>query len=108
MHLSTTMLITTLALSSKTLAHLALKSPPQFMVSWNPTATQIDDNNLDPLFPDGRNYPCMNGHLGMTEASSVATWPAGSTQSMSIEGAAVRKLSSSFYSQPLQIPIRQH
>lgn len=94
-----TLLTAIFSISSTATAHLAILNPPQFRTPWNPqNGGNIDVQNKDPLFPDGRNYPCMNGHIGMTEASSVATWAAGSNQKMTIEGETFRK----FLSAPKQ------
>ena len=65
-------------------AHIEMASPPPLRSKSNPNTPEnlIDYSMTSPLISDGSNYPCK-GYLADTEGKeSVATWAAGSTQSV--------------------------
>jgi hypothetical protein len=82
------------ALAGTALGHMEMTNPPPLGSSFNPhtTQAQLDYDMKSPLgVPGGMGqFPCR-GHLnllGTDAGASVATWPTGSTQSLSIGGSA--------------------
>ncbi|TRM60924.1 hypothetical protein BD626DRAFT_549397 [Schizophyllum amplum] len=73
-----------IALVASAAAHMEITNPPPLRSKNNP-------NTPDPLTADGSNYPCK-GYLADTEGKeSVATWTAGSTQSITLAGSAIHE-----------------
>ncbi|KAK3326034.1 hypothetical protein B0H66DRAFT_530037 [Apodospora peruviana] len=73
-------------------AHMQLTSPPPLRSTHNPHTGPLPDYSMTtPLSSDGSNFPCKGylSLLGTPQGASVATWPAGSTQHMTISGGAV-------------------
>ncbi|KAL1679172.1 hypothetical protein EV122DRAFT_210486 [Schizophyllum commune] len=74
-------------------AHMEVTNPPPLRSKSNPNTPEnlIDYSMTSPLISDGSNYPCK-GYLADTEGKeSVATWAAGSTQSVTLEGSAIHE-----------------
>ncbi|KAK0739471.1 hypothetical protein B0T21DRAFT_271259, partial [Apiosordaria backusii] len=74
-------------------AHMAIQSPPPLGSKHNPhmTNTDIDYNLNNPLSSSGSNYPCgpnFDMYSLSPQGDPVATWPAGSTQSFTMDGGA--------------------
>lgn len=71
-----------------TTAHMSLKSPPALGYTANPYVTAPDYDLKSPI--TGAEYPCKGYHLQSSRGAgkSVATWPAGSTQSFQLDGTA--------------------
>ncbi|KAG0644206.1 hypothetical protein HOY80DRAFT_1013710 [Tuber brumale] len=72
----------------RAMGHMNLMSPPPMRHRDNPHTQTVDEIYEFPLKTDGSDYPCK-GHinaLGTPEGKSVATWPAGSAQTFTLEG----------------------
>ena len=72
------------AFASLVSAHMEMTDPAPLRSKYNPNTDSnlIDYSMTSPLISDGSNYPCK-GYLADTEGKeSVATWAAGSTQSV--------------------------
>lgn len=88
-----TTFLTLAALAGSALGHMQMTSPPPLGSSFNQyTGSNIDYDMIAPLGAgaNGGAYPCR-GHLnllGTDSGKSVATWAAGSTQSLTIAGGA--------------------
>lgn len=76
--------------ASTSLAHIQLDYPPPLRSKYNQLSTNIDWSMTEPLATSGSNYPCKGylNDLGTQAGSSVATWPAGSSQKFSLVGTA--------------------
>ncbi|KAL2891898.1 extracellular protein [Ceratocystis lukuohia] len=73
--------------------HVEMKSPPAFRSKYNPnSAGNQDFDMVNPLKADGSNFPCK-GYETLMAASGpgavVATWAAGSTQTIVLSGGAI-------------------
>ncbi|KAL1724136.1 hypothetical protein EV715DRAFT_189267 [Schizophyllum commune] len=74
--------------SSVVRAHMMMSDPPPLRSQYNKYATNADYDMTSPLTSDGSNYPCK-GYLSDTSGKDpVATWKAGSSQTVTIEGSA--------------------
>ncbi|KAL1751395.1 hypothetical protein FB107DRAFT_222180 [Schizophyllum commune] len=74
--------------SSVVCAHMMMSDPPPLRSQYNKYATNVDYDMTSPLTSDGSNYPCK-GYLDDTSGKDpVATWKAGSSQTVTIEGSA--------------------
>ncbi|ATY58330.1 extracellular protein, putative [Cordyceps militaris] len=76
-----------LGMAASASAHMALTNPAPL---GSPKNGGSDYDMKSPLNADGSNFPCR-GHLnllGTAGGKSVATWPAGSKQTLSIDGSA--------------------
>ncbi|KAL1725420.1 hypothetical protein EV714DRAFT_287917 [Schizophyllum commune] len=74
--------------SSVVRAHMMMSDPPPLRSQYNKYATNADYDMTSPLTSDGSNYPCK-GYLDDTSGKDpVATWKAGSSQTVTIEGSA--------------------
>ncbi|KAI5828124.1 hypothetical protein K523DRAFT_321610 [Schizophyllum commune Tattone D] len=74
--------------SSVVHAHMMMSDPPPLRSQYNKYATNADYDMTSPLTSDGSNYPCK-GYLDDTSGKDpVATWKAGSSQTVTIEGSA--------------------
>lgn len=66
-------------------AHMEMTQPPALNSKANPHSAQnqIDYSMTSPLVSDGSNFPCK-GYLaaGKADQTSVATWTAGSKQTV--------------------------
>jgi len=70
--------------------HMHMTDPPALGASENKFTSSKDVDMDAPLAPNGSNFPCR-GHLGLigtAAGSSVAEWPAGSQQSVTVAGGA--------------------
>ena len=78
-------------LATTALAHMSLLSPPPLKSKHNPHATTIDWSITNPLSASGSDFPCKGylNLLGTVEGASVATWGAGTTQTLTLEGGAM-------------------
>ncbi|OLN80952.1 hypothetical protein CCHL11_10378 [Colletotrichum chlorophyti] len=79
-------------LAGQVLAHMAITNPPPLRSKENPFSSwdTIDYSITSPLSPSGSDFPCKGtlNLLGSPQAASVATWTAGQTYSMTIDGGA--------------------
>ncbi|TRM65078.1 hypothetical protein BD626DRAFT_490835 [Schizophyllum amplum] len=74
--------------SSVVVAHMMMTDPPPLRSQYNEYSTNADYDMTSPLASDGSNYPCK-GYLDDTDGKeAVATWKAGSSQSVTLEGSA--------------------
>ncbi|KKA29671.1 hypothetical protein TD95_001367 [Thielaviopsis punctulata] len=74
------------------LAHMEMKSPPPFRSKFNSNSgNDIDYNMINPLSPDGSNFPCKGYEslLSTPEGAAVRTWGAGTTQTVTLSGGAI-------------------
>lgn len=72
-------------------AHMEMSDPPPLRSKHNPFAGQdIDYSMTSPLSASGSDFPCKGSLslLGTDAASPVASWEAGQSYSLSIEGGA--------------------
>ena len=68
--------------SSVVRAHMMMSDPPPLRSQYNKYATNADYDMTSPLTSDGSNYPCK-GYLDDTSGKDpVATWKAGSSQTV--------------------------
>ena len=68
--------------SSVVCAHMMMSDPPPLRSQYNKYATNADYDMTSPLTSDGSNYPCK-GYLDDTSGKDpVATWKAGSSQTV--------------------------
>lgn len=83
-------LSTVLGMASLTAAHMQMSDPPPFRSKHNPYTTDVDYSMNSPLDASGSNYPCKGYHslLDTPQGQSVATWEAGGSYSLSVEGSA--------------------
>jgi hypothetical protein len=81
-------LLSTLFFLPTTLAHMQITSPSPFR---DPHANRVNEPKdydiLNPLHSDGSNFACKGYHLN-TAWTSVATYEAGRTYSMTLSGSA--------------------
>ncbi|TDZ34661.1 hypothetical protein C8035_v002658 [Colletotrichum spinosum] len=72
-------------------AHMAMTYPPPLRSKLNPfNGGDIDYSITSPMSASGSDFPCKGtlNLLGTSKASPVATWQAGQSYSMSIDGGA--------------------
>ncbi|CRK37415.1 hypothetical protein HYQ45_005694 [Verticillium longisporum] len=72
-------------------AHMEMSWPPPLRSKKNPFAgSDIDYSMTSPLSASGSDYPCKGtlGLLGTAAAAPVASWQAGQTYNLTIEGGA--------------------
>ncbi len=79
-----------LSLVSVAAAHMQMTSPPPFRSKYNPYTTSVDYDMNSPLAANGANFPCKGYHnlLNTPQGRSVATWRAGGSYSLAVEGSA--------------------
>ena len=71
------------ALVASVSAHMEMTSPPPLRSKANKNAGQnIDYSMTSPLEADGSNFPCKGYLSDSTGKESVASWAAGSTQTV--------------------------
>ncbi|KAK3359569.1 hypothetical protein B0T25DRAFT_447104 [Lasiosphaeria hispida] len=78
-----------LGTGSRVLGHMLMSDPPSLRFKGNPHASNPDYSLTSPL-QGADAYPCKGYHklIGSPEGAPVATWGAGETHSMTIEGGA--------------------
>jgi len=79
-----------LAAVSGVAGHMHMTDPPALGAKENKLTSAVDSDMDTPLATDGSNFPCR-GHLdliGTAAGASVADWPAGSQQSITVGGGA--------------------
>ncbi|KAK2590710.1 hypothetical protein QQS21_011604 [Conoideocrella luteorostrata] len=79
-----------LGLAALTSAHMQMSYPPPFRSKHNPYTTDVDYSMTSPLESSGSNFPCKGYHklLNTPQGKSVATWQAGQSYSITVEGSA--------------------
>ncbi|KAL1747108.1 hypothetical protein HDZ31DRAFT_72442 [Schizophyllum fasciatum] len=76
------------ALQSSVVAHMMMSDPPPLRSQYNKYSTNADYDMTSPLTSDGSNYPCKGYLDDASGKEPVATWKAGSSQQVTIEGSA--------------------
>lgn len=82
---------TVLGLAGLAQAHMQMVYPPPFKSKSNPYANgDVDYSMTSPLLPSGANFPCKgyNSLFGTAAGAPTATWTAGKSYSIQIEGGA--------------------
>jgi len=70
-------------------AHMEMMDPPALESKYNKHAVNVDYSMTSPLIADGSNYPCKGYNKIKAEMTSVATWAAGSSQTVKLTGGAI-------------------
>ncbi|KAK2787790.1 hypothetical protein FQN52_007101 [Onygenales sp. PD_12] len=76
------------AAAGTALAHIEMTQPPAFRSRYGPDKENIDYSNTSPLLADGSNFPCKGYHLSNPTSDPVATYAAGSTNTLKLTGTA--------------------
>ncbi|KAK2809323.1 hypothetical protein FQN50_003965 [Emmonsiellopsis sp. PD_5] len=76
------------AAAGTALAHIEMTQPPAFRSRYGPDKENIDYSNTSPLLADGSNFPCKGYHLDNPTSGPVATYAAGSTNTLKLTGTA--------------------
>ncbi|PTD07323.1 hypothetical protein FCULG_00006346 [Fusarium culmorum] len=82
---------TVLGLAGLVQAHMEMTYPPPFKSKKNPYANgDIDYSMTSPLSPSGANFPCKgyNSLFGTAAGAPTATWTAGKSYNIEIQGGA--------------------
>ena len=76
-------IVAALASALSVSAHIEMSSPPPLRSKHNPHAgSNIDYSMTSPLEKTGANFPCKGYLSDSTGKESVASWAAGSTQTV--------------------------
>ncbi|TRM55652.1 hypothetical protein BD626DRAFT_576902 [Schizophyllum amplum] len=74
-------------------AHMEMTSPPPLRSKYNDNAdtANVDYSMTSPLEASGSNFPCKGYLADTTGKESVASWAAGSSQQVTLEGSAIHE-----------------
>ncbi|KAL1709289.1 hypothetical protein EV121DRAFT_267296 [Schizophyllum commune] len=81
------------AFASLVSAHMEMTDPAPLRSKYNPNTDSnlIDYSMTSPLDSTGANFPCKGYLSDSTGKESVATWAAGSSQSVTLQGSAIHE-----------------